>query len=457
MITVFTRTRLLILLFSFIGLPAMAQQSILDAYIKQAIDSNIVIKQKNVSLEKAKIALDMAKSYYYPTVAFQMGYQTASGGRDIQLPLGDLLNGVYSTLNSLTSGNNFPVLKNEQINFLPSNFYDAKIRTTVPIINPELKYNRQLAAQQIVLSNFDLDIYKRDLVYNTKEAYYNYLLSLEAVRIYEQSLALASEGKRANQKLLDNGKGLPAYVIRSESEVESTQAELNNARSEVRNAQLYFNFLLNRPLDAPIDSGYDANGKLGEVMQLLSQEINASQREEIKQLQEVSRINETVIRLNKTAFYPKLNGFIDLGSQAEDFKFNGQSRYFMFGLQLDIPIFSGFRNRNKIRQSGLDMKNTALSLAIAEQQFSLAGNVSKNNLSMALQTLKAKQKQMETAATYHRLIERGYREGVNTFIETIDARTQLTQAKISCTIQEYNVLKAVAALERALASDNINQ
>ncbi|MBP7557096.1 MAG: TolC family protein, partial [Chitinophagaceae bacterium] len=115
-----------------------AQDRVLQGYIDSALSNNLVVQQKNVSLEKAQTALSIAKGWYYPTVSFQAGYQTAGGGRSISLPLGDLLNGVYSTLNQLTSSTAFPQLKNQEVNFLPSNFYDVKVRTTVPIINPDI-------------------------------------------------------------------------------------------------------------------------------------------------------------------------------------------------------------------------------------------------------------------------------------------------------------------------------
>ncbi|MEJ0102028.1 MAG: TolC family protein [Bacteroidota bacterium] len=67
-----------------------SQPGLLDNYIDSAFKNNIVLQQKNISLEKAEYALEIAKGFYYPTVAFQAGYQTAAGGRDISLPIGDL-------------------------------------------------------------------------------------------------------------------------------------------------------------------------------------------------------------------------------------------------------------------------------------------------------------------------------------------------------------------------------
>lgn len=434
-----------------------AQITPLDAYIDSAFKNNIVLQQKHISLQKAGYALQIAKGLYYPSVAFQAGYQTADGGRDIQLPLGDLLNGVYSSLNQLTQSDKFPQLKNESINFLPTNFYDAKIRTTVPIINTDISYNKKISEQQLAISEYEAEIYKRELVKSVKTAYYNYRTAVDAVRIYETALQLAEEGKRVNEKLLQNGKGLPAYIVRATSEIENVKAQIITAEQQRDNAKRYFNFLLNRDQMTAIDTGAHSAPDMVASEMLTAKEISTSQREELKALKEAVTLNATVLQMNKAVYYPKLNGFLDLGSQAQNWKFNTQSRYYMVGLQLDVPLFAGFRNRNKIKQSDLDVKNAELTLDQAKQQLDLAGNTAANNLLAAYHTFLSSQKQQEAAQTYQRLIDRGYKEGVNTYIETIDARNQLTQAQLAVAINQYKVLIAAAGVERETASFDLQK
>ncbi len=450
MITVFiskTKTLLLLLL----GAITLQAQNSLNVYVDSALVNNRVLQQKNISLEKATLALTIAKSYYYPNVGFQFGYQHADGGRDISLPLGDLLNGVYGTLNQLTGSNNFPQLKNQQVNFLPQNFYDAKLRTTMPLYNQDIYYNKKIANQQIALSELDIDVYKRELIKNVKEAYYNYLTALQAVSIYKQVLEVAMEGKRVNQKLLDNGKGLHAYLLRSDSEIENIKAQMNTAEQQVNNAMMYFNFLLNRSLKESIIVEYPTTENIEAAGGLLLKEYNSNNREEVTLLDKMVQLNETAVAMNKSANAPKLNSFLDLGSQAENFKFNSQSRYYMLGLQLDVPIFTGYRTKNKIRQAQLDVANAKINKVQVQEQLQLAGNMAKNNLLAAWQTYTATTKQLDAAAAYQRLIDRGYKEGTNTFIETVDARGQYTQAQLANNIQQYKVLIAAATLERETA------
>src|SRR5690606_42013771 len=77
-------------------------QNTLEKCVEEGLENNLVLSQKNGSWGKAMIGLQSAKSLYLPTVAVQTTCSTADGGRNIPLPLGDLLNGVYATLNQLT-------------------------------------------------------------------------------------------------------------------------------------------------------------------------------------------------------------------------------------------------------------------------------------------------------------------------------------------------------------------
>jgi hypothetical protein len=159
---------------------------------------------------------------------------------------------VYASLNQLTGSDEFPQIENVEQNFFPRNFYDARIRTSVPLINTDLHVNRRIVGQQVLLKEYEVEIYKRDLILQVKSSYYNYLSALAAVKIYESALQLVEKNHEINQALLNNGKSLPANVLRSKSEFEKVKAELNSARSKVAISRKYFNFLLNRDLTSEI-------------------------------------------------------------------------------------------------------------------------------------------------------------------------------------------------------------
>jgi len=434
----------LLLLFA---LPLFGQKSVLDEYVATAFQQNITLQQKSIQVEKAMIALKTAQSLYQPSVVFQGGYQSGEGGRSIAFPVGDLLNPVYSTLNALTKSTAFPQIANVETNFFPRDFYDVKVQTTMPLYNKDISYNKQIQEQTVSLQREDVALYKRELVKQIKTAYYNYLLSLGLVKVYENSLNLALEGKKVNEKLLANGKGLPAYLLRSDSEIATIQAQIADAVKQSQAAQYYFNFLLNRELRAEIRIDFEVEKAVAGVYSVVP-----GVREELSLLSKSINIQETVLKMNESFYLPKLNGFVNLGSQSTLGNISSKSGYYFLGLQMDIPIFSGKRNFYKVKQTQLDIASAKNALDLSTKQFNMATEIAQKNVQSSIVSFQASTKSYEAASAYLRLIEKGYKEGVSTYLETVDARNQWMNAQINYQLKQFNVLIAAAAYEREAAS-----
>jgi outer membrane protein TolC len=428
----------------------LGQKSILDEYIEMGFQQNIVVQQKLISAEKALLSLQSAQSLYQPTLAFQGGYQTGEGGRSISFPVGDMLNPVYATLNQLTKSSAFPQIANVETNFFPRNFYDVKLTTVMPIYNRDISINKEIQSQTLGIQKADIQVYKRELVKNIKTAYLNYLMAHKAIGIYQNGLLLAQEGKKINEKLLANGKGLPAYILRSENEVVQMASQLSEAEKQAESAKMYFNFLLNRELQTEVKTNFDEQEALDILKK--NQMADADQREELGMLKQAISLQQSVVKMNESFYLPKLNGYLNLGSQSSNWDFNQKSAYYLLGMQVDIPIFSGKRNLNKIKQSAMDVDMAKKSLDLTSKQVSLALQIAQKNLTQTWVAFRASQKQIDVANTYQKLIDKGYKEGVNTYIETLDARSQWTNAHLALNINQFKILIAAAQVEREAAS-----
>ena len=163
-------------------------------------------------------------------------------------------------------------------------------------------------------------------------------------------------------------------------------------------------------------------------------------------------INAAAIRLNRLTRVPKVNAFLDLGSQAADWKFNDKSKYYLVGVQLSLPLFQGFRNNISIRQNTLEMRKTELNLTRTTEQLQLAADVAKNDWQTTIQNYAASREQLKSAQSYFNLVEKGYQQGINTLIEFLDARNQLTSSLLQQNLRLFEMLTAEARLERETAS-----
>ncbi|MEJ1239476.1 TolC family protein [Chryseolinea sp. T2] len=438
------KSAILLLLVTVCSVAVVAQPR-LEAYVKEGLQNNIVAQQKAIAYEQAQRSLQIATGFFLPSVSLLADYTSGEGGRSIAIPVGDMLNPVYASLNQLTQSDAFRQIDNVQQNFFPKNFYDGRIRTSMPLINTDLYANRAIQREQVAIRNNELMAYKRQLVMEIKTAYYQYLGATAAVKILESGLGLVERNVEVNASLLRNGKALPANYQRSKSELERVRAELNSAQNRSANAKKYFNFLLNRDLDTDVEIESADSEVTGELP-------TAGVREELQALRSLQTVNEASLRMSKQVFIPKVNGFIDLGSQAADWQWNTKSMYYLVGVQLSMPIFQGNRNVMTIRNNASELKRTELELANTSNRLELSAQVAEGDLLTARANHAAALEQSKSAQSYFNLIEKGYVQGVNTLIEFLDARNQLTASALQQNLKRYEVLAAVARVERETAT-----
>jgi outer membrane protein len=443
------KTPISLTLFLFILFSADGQ-SILEKYIKQGLDSNLALKQKTFDLKKAQLDLDRAKTLFYPHADFNAQYTLATGGRTQDIPIGDLLNNVYTTLNSLTSTNKFPQVQNQAINFLPNNFQDTKVEVTMPLYNPEIKYNRDIKAEIINANIAEVNLYKRELVKNIKEAYYDYLQASKSVEIYTNALAVVNENLRVNEKLVKNTMATQDVVLKAKAQVSAVQTSLTGALQILKNAVAYFNFLLNQPLETAIEND-------PAIFQPLDKKIDLSlnvpaNREELLQIKSGQEALSTNLKLNRSYKLPRLNAFYDVGFQGFGYKFFDNQFYQIGGLQLTWNIFKANDNKLKIKQTQLDMDALQNQYINAEKQVQLQIATTYNSYVSALQALQSSNDEVINTKEAYRLTDRKYREGQALQIELTQARIDMTTAEIKYSLAQLAVLNKAAELERVMAT-----
>ncbi|WP_343636089.1 TolC family protein [Fluviicola sp.] len=419
-------------------------QTALENYVRQGLDSNLVLKQRSVQLEKALLTLNTAKSNFLPSVNFNASYTTAEGGRYSELPVGDMLNPVYTTLNQMTGTNAFPQIKNEQINFLPNNFYDTYIRTSVPLLNMDIISNKRIQEQKVELSSLDMQVYARELVKNIKVAYYNVIMASKSVEVYESNEKILEQNVALNEALIKQGKGLKVTLVKAQTELMKMNTSISTAKNQLKNAQAYFNFLINKPLDSEIvlEDALSANPQL-ETKQ---------EREELQLINQSIEVQESVLKMNKNYWVPKINAFLDLGSQGTNWEVSRKSAYYMFGVSASIPIYNGSRNQQQIKQTKYELENARLQLDQVAQQLELQRTQALRNVLNAQENWETAKVQLEASKEYFALVSGANREGLTNQLEFIDASNQVTNAELFVLIQYQNYLSSLAELERAAAT-----
>jgi len=444
--------RLFFMAYTIIGtISSLMAQSKLDGYIQAGLNDNESIKQQQFYLQKSLYALKEAKSLFMPNISLGTTYTLATGGRAVDLPVGDLMNPVYKTLNTLTKTNAFPTIENASIPLNPNNFYDAKIHTTFPIINAEIWYNRKIKLQMFDLQKTEVDIYKRELVKEIKLAYFKCQQASNAVRIYENAKKLVAENLRINTSLFNNQKVNRTAVVRSENELSKISSQWETAKENEQNAHAYLNFLLNRPVSTKLELD---SIQTAPEMSILS-DTAIAKREELTKLNTAKSINSNMVGLANSYLIPKLSSFVDVGSQGYNFSVNDKTAYAFLGISLEWNLFAGGKNIDKVKQAQLEQSATSSQINYVEQQLKLQLTVCQNNFQSSISQYKAAQTQLVSSQKYYDDFLHLYKEGQAMYIELLDAQNQLIAAQNQKNISLYDTWIKHAELERANASFNI--
>lgn len=447
---------LILIIFMAIFPVSSAQDDILLEYINTGIKNNLALKQKDFSLKKSMAALNEAEGTFYPSIDISARYTRAEGGRMIDLPVGDLMNPVYSGLNQILGTDLYPQIPNQQINFLRKKEHDTKISFVQPIFQPKIFFNYQIKSDLVEISKSEKQLYRRELIAEIKKAYYNYNKTCLALDIYNDALQLVKENLRVSKSLYENQKVTRDFVYRAEAELSEIKQKISEAENNKNLSKNYFNFILNRPLDTEIilsnntDKEIDYDFSLKEVTEKALHE-----REEFKQVSKAIEIADESESLANSNILPSLVFAADYGYQGEEYKFNDKYDYWMASLVLNWNLFKGFQDKAKAEQSEYEKNNLESKYLELQKKIALQVSDAYHNYETTKQSLETAELREKSSAAAFDIVQKKYKEGMASQIEFIDARTSLTQAKLNKVITTFDLLIKKSELEKLTLTDKV--
>lgn len=435
---------------------AWAQQAVLDQYLAEGLASNEALKQENFAFLQGLSALREAKGLFLPQVSFRANYTRARGGRAIDFPVGDLLNPVYSTLNQLTEAGQFPQVSNVNEQFLPDNFHETHFRVIQPLFDPDIFYNYQINRERLAAQGQKKEAFRQELVKEIKTAYFQYIQSEEAKAIYQETRVLLEEVLRVNMRLVENQKATKEVVYGAEYEISKIDQQITEAEKDVQVSRAYFNFLLNKELDASIEKDSTLKAAmpsegLVQAAQLAEGEQTALQnRHEVRQLQYGLNAQHQDLKRQKAGAFPRVNLVGDIGYQGFGYNFGPDQDFWLVQVSLQWDLFKGFQNKGRIEQARLE------NLTLQSQMTDLKKNI-RLQVKQAHYAWKAAQegkvaadKALQQVDAQFKIAQRKYEEGMLSFYELLQVRTNLTEARLSNSIAKYQFFAQEAHLEWAM-------
>ena len=142
-----------------------------------------------------------------------------------------------------------------------------------------------------------------------------------------------------------------------------------------------------------------------------------------------------------------------------DFKFSDYrwTPYSYVGLSLNIPIFSGGKRLNDVRQAKVQASELAIQVNDTERQLKIAIRQYLNTMETQMKSCAAAKEAVETAQKAYDIATKSYNVGRSTITELNDAQLALTQAKLGESQSIYSYMVAKSSLEQVLGHDFIDE
>ncbi|GAB4035807.1 TolC family protein [Spirosoma gilvum] len=445
----------LLLPLSISAQPAPSGMSpILENYIREGMTNNLALRQESLEISRITESLNQARSLFYPRVAFNPTYSLAAGGRRLEFPVGDLLNPAYKTLNQIIGADRFPTnIENVNQLLAPNNFHDTKLTISYAIFNTDIQYNYLIQKQLVSAQEARKRVVENELRYNITTAYYQYLQTLDAIRIYENSNKVLNELARLNEKLIANNVATKEVLTSARYEISKIDQQLAVAQKNRETARAYFNFLLNRELTAAID----VDSSLTKILPESKENLNDLQQTALRGRQELAQLNgsldaaRTAVKLNEAnAKIPNVYIGGNTGFQGFGYTFQNQA-YLVAQVGLQWDLFKGYEKRSKIQQAKIQTDALQTKLAEVQRQIQLQVLQAYYDLTAATESLTATQSGMLNADQTFRVIDSKYRNGQSLLIEYLRYQNDRQTAQLQHSLARMDVLVKRAALDRAVA------
>ena len=329
---------------------ARAQERVwtLPQCIDHALENNLSVKRSGLNVEQREIDLNTAENNRLPSVSGSAG-QNFSFGR------------------GLTADNTYANTNTTNTSF--------SVGAQVPVFNGfQIKHNIELSKLNLAAATADLEKAKDDIRVAVAQAYVQILYNMEILDVARSQIEIDSLQVVRLTEMAENGMVASADVSAQEATLAQSRVSATQAENNVALAILDLTQLLELPSPEGFHIARPSVEGLETVMLMDPEAIYAEavqfkpavKAEEIRLDQALKSID-----LAKDSFLPSLslsgglgtNYYTSSGFPSAGFSSQLKNNFSQYiGLNLSVPIFSHFSNRNQVRNARLQYSSQEIVL-----------------------------------------------------------------------------------------------
>lgn len=452
----------------------------LEDALKIAMSENVSVKVAEKEIVRSEYARKGTYSSLFPQIDGSASYQRTikkqvmymdGGGFDMTSMIGDAMIGYLAPLYAQHPGLPFPSASSTDMEDKPEsstnsgfsvgrwNTWSAGVSASMPLVNFQLWESLRISDQDVELAVEKARASRLEMVTQVKQAFYAVLLAKEARSVYRSVYENALDNFSKTEKRYNVQKASELDYARAKSTVQNAIPNLYNAESQVALALWQLKAVMGVSLDEAIDVAGELSDHAGQMFYdiHLRDDVSIDRNTNLRQL--AIQLDELAgaVRVQKYAALPSLAVAFtyNMSAMANDYKFSEYqwSPYSYVGLSLQIPIFSGGRRHNAVKQAKVQYDQVFLQKQNTERQLKIAIRQYLTQMETAMKTAQSAQSAVETAEKAYGIAEKAYEVGRSTITELNDAQLALTQARLGVSQAIYNFVTAKATLEQTIGVD----
>jgi outer membrane protein len=419
--------RFVLFLFAVALVPAQqlsaAPSLTLEAALATARENHPQIIEAKANLNGAEARTGQALANYYPQISIAADW---SRGRSFLTPLESIRSTEVNT----------------DALYLRQTIYDFG-RTSGAVA--ATRGMREAADQALTLT-------RQDVALRVKNAFYLLLAAEKQVAAVRETVRAREAVNRQAQEFFKQGIRAKVDAARAEANYFTSKTGLIRAENNREIARVE---LANAMGIGSLGEGVPLAEQTSDALPLpdrsQAQQEALRQRAELQQLTALKTTASANLKSAKSSYLPILSGTASAGYADRDFPPAG--RVWGVGLNLTVPLFSGFSSVEQVREANANLS------AIEARQGNLKLQIVKEAESAWLSASEAAArrestgKEVAAANESQSLAEGRYHEGVGSIIEVTDAQSQALDAQTANIQARYDYYISLARLDRAIGRE----
>lgn len=447
----------------------------LEQALKIALSENIAVKVADKEIERTKYAKKGTYASLFPQIdatgsyqrtikkqVMYMDFDMSSFGGGSAAGSGSTGSGTAGTGEGGGTGSGSTASSSKNNGGLEVgrwNTWSAGVSASMPVVNAQLWKSIKISGMDVELAVEKARASRLDMVSQVKNAYYAVLFSKEAFNVYKEVYENAMTNYAETEKKYNVQKATDLDMARAKTNVANAIPNVYNAESSIILAL----WQLKAVMGIDLEMNIDVEGAIEDYSEYMTSDvtkadsISLDRNSTMKQLEIQANELAQSIKAQQYAYIPTLALAFNYSYNAmtNDFNFKEYrwTPYSYVGVSLSIPIFSGGKRLNQVRQARNSYEQMRLQMTSTERNLKISIRQSLNTMETNVKSYDAAKDAVASAEKAYSIAEKSYEVGRATLTDLNDAQLALTQARLAESQAVYNFIVAKTQLEQTLGQD----